>query len=65
MVGAGTVALLIHRYDNSVHRGDLLDDQSRAQEQGIRLKGPLNYLLLGSTSDPAATRQTVSAPTPS
>ncbi len=49
-----TVVILIHRYDNSVQRAALLDQQARAQSSTglIGVKGPLNYLLLGSDQRP-------------
>jgi len=49
-----TVAILIHRYNTSVHRARLLDDQARADSSTglMTVKGPLNYLLLGSDQRP-------------
>ena len=49
-----TVAILIHRYNTSVHRAHLLDDRARADSSTglVSVKGPLNYLLLGSDQRP-------------
>ena len=53
--GAIAVRALIHRYDSSVARGDLLDGSARQSGDDTRVRfpqtplhGPLNYLLLGS-----------------
>jgi LCP family protein required for cell wall assembly len=50
----GAVKFLVHRYDSAVHKAALLDPGARAAAPGTggfvptSLRGPLNYLLLGS-----------------
>uniref|UniRef100_UPI00389935CE LCP family protein n=1 Tax=Hamadaea tsunoensis TaxID=53368 RepID=UPI00389935CE len=65
--GAFSVRAMIHRYDAAVHRGQLLDATARqadpntpdpmAKLRQSTIKGPLNYLLVGSdrrATDPDA-----------
>jgi len=58
--GAITARALIHRYEGSVARAELLDSSARSgASPGVRpsLRGPLNYLLIGSdkrAGDPEA-----------
>lgn len=55
VLAIGGVAFLVHRYDSAVRRATLLDQQARSgHTQGglLGVKGPLNYLLLGSDARP-------------
>jgi LCP family protein required for cell wall assembly len=56
LLAAGTIGglkFLVHRYDSAVHKAPLLDPSARASVDNggfvqTSLRGPLNYLLLGS-----------------
>jgi LCP family protein required for cell wall assembly len=56
--GAVGLRALVHRYENSVTRAELLDSSARTEvPPEPALRGPLNYLLIGSdkrASDPGA-----------